>query len=188
MENTVLINETGLGQGNRSPVASDGFELARVGCFAEPSVARWWDSQSSELGSRTSPAIGMAALHALPVQRCGIATSTQLGGDLRADRSNTLAPAAPTAETLKYAALFSELGARDANGQTSSRTEDTASATGAPNTAIGRGNAVARNEAAIQLIRSWIAQDLASGEDEHSWAELQQELDRDRASSRRLFP
>lgn len=42
--------------------------------------------------------------------------------------------------------------------------------------------------AAVCLLRSWIKEDTALSEATDSWNELKQELDRDRGSSRRLFP
>ena len=46
----------------------------------------------------------------------------------------------------------------------------------------------AQRSAAIDLLRSWIREDVAACEVADSWNELKQELDRDRDSSRRLFP
>ena len=190
MENAVFTSETGLGQDNRNQVASRADELARMQLLREAAAGCRWGARSSELGSITAFAIHTERPNFVPALRCEISAPTDLCGELRAVRSLDLVPAARIAEALKYAALRSELTVRDATMQQGSARVALAfaSITGVPSAAIGQGHIATRNEAAIQLIRSWIAQDLASGEDDQSWAELKQELDRDRASSRRLFP
>ena len=77
----------------------------------------------------------------------------------------------------------------DSNANASARVAvPPASVAGAPIGVSGHADPIARNAAAVQLIRSWITQDLASGEDDRSWAELKQELDLERSSARKLFP